>query len=106
VEPQFASDLQRQCPPVFPVDGVVALDETSLVFDSAYYRDVVAGRGLLTIDSELGSDPATAPFVRSFAANPAAFFATFSSAFVKLSSFRTRLSANSGEVRSNCHSVN
>jgi peroxidase len=89
------------------VDGVVPVDETSLAFDSAYYRDVVAGRGLLTIDAELGADPATAPIVHSFAANPADFFNTFSSAFVKLSSFRTLTSnSNSGEVRFNCHSIN
>ena len=101
----FANNLRAQCPPAFPVDGVAPLDTTSLVFDNAYYRDVTSGRGLLTIDSELGLDPNTAPIVQTFATSPSAFFNAFSSAFIKLASFQI-LTGTDGEVRFNCHTTN
>lgn len=99
----FANTLKARCPRRFPTNAFAALDTSNLRFDNGYFRNVLNGRGLLTIDSELGLDPRTGPVVQNFAANPSAFFSNFASAFLKLSS----LSASSqGEVRSNCHFSN
>ncbi|KAJ0989205.1 hypothetical protein J5N97_007561 [Dioscorea zingiberensis] len=64
----------------------VANDLTALIFDNQYYKDIVSGRGLFTVDSELAVDPRTAPFVKMFAEDQEEFFRAFSMAFVKLSS--------------------
>lgn len=101
----FANTLKARCPRRFPSNAFAALDTSNLRFDNSYFRNVMNGRGLLTIDSELGLDPRTGPVVQNYAANPSAFFANFASAFIKLTAFNV-LSGNRGEVRTNCHFSN
>lgn len=101
----FANTLRARCPVGFPTNAFAALDTSNFRFDNTYFRNLVNGRGLLTIDSNLAMDPTTAPIVQNFANDQATFFDTFSSAFVKLSSFQV-LTGTQGEVRSNCHFTN
>jgi peroxidase len=99
----LANALRARCSlPVSAAASFAALDSTNLRFDSAYFRDLLNGRGLLRIDSALALHPRTQPHVRRFAADPPAFFAAFSSAFVKL----TSKVASHGEVRINCRRPN
>ncbi|MCO5546937.1 hypothetical protein L7F22_000376 [Adiantum nelumboides] len=102
----FATTLKVRCPrPPFPTNAFATLDTTTLSFDNTYFRNLVNGRGLLSIDSNLALDATTGPIVDNFAQNQAAFFDTFSSAFVKLSSFQV-LTGSQGEVRLDCHRIN
>eukprot|EP00250_Pteridium_aquilinum_P012469 c20749_g1_i1 orf=342-1337(-) len=101
----FANTLRARCPVRFPTNAFAALDTTNFRFDNTYFNNLVNGRGLLTIDSNLAMDPSTGPIVENFASNQGAFFDSFSSAFVKLSSNRV-LTGSQGEVRIQCHSTN
>ncbi|KAI5083416.1 hypothetical protein GOP47_0003159 [Adiantum capillus-veneris] len=105
--------LKARCPrllprlngPQFPINAFAALDTSNFRFDNTYFRNLVAGRALLTIDSNLAMDPTTGPIVENFAQNQGAFFDAFSSAFVKLSSFQV-LTGSQGEVRLRCDQIN
>lgn len=102
----FEALLRLKCPTQVPLtnDTFVVNDLTTLVFDNQYYRNVVGGRGLFTVDAAIASDPRTAPIVRRFAADQAYFFRAFSSAFVKLSS--AVVPATDGQIRRRCNRVN
>lgn len=109
MDPRFQTFLRVVCPEFSPTSKTaeatfVPNDQTSLIFDTAYYDDSIAGRGNLRIDSEIGVDPRTRPFVEAFAADQDRFFNAFSSAFVKLSSYKV-LTGNNGVVRSVCDKV-
>ncbi|KFK39043.1 hypothetical protein AALP_AA3G193400 [Arabis alpina] len=109
MDPHFQTFLRVVCPEFSPSSKAaeatfVPNDQTSLIFDTAYYDDAIAGRGNLRIDSEIGADPRTRPFVEAFAADQNRFFNAFSSAFVKLSSYKV-LTGSDGVVRSVCDKV-
>uniref|UniRef100_A0A1J3ERW6 Peroxidase n=1 Tax=Noccaea caerulescens TaxID=107243 RepID=A0A1J3ERW6_NOCCA len=109
MDPRFQTFLRVVCPEFSPTSKTaeatfVPNDQTSLIFDTAYYDDAIAGRGNLRIDSEIGADPRTRPFVEAFAADQDRFFNAFSSAFVKLSSYKV-LTGDNGVVRSVCDKV-
>lgn len=101
----FYNTLRARCPQRFSSSTVINLDSTNLAFDNQYFRDVMAGRGLLTIDSELSLDARTSPIVAQFASNRNLFFQTFTSAYIKMTSFQV-LTGSQGQIRTNCHRVN
>ncbi|XP_010504945.1 PREDICTED: peroxidase 29 [Camelina sativa] len=109
MDPRFQTFLRVACPELSPTSQAaeatfVPNDQTAVVFDTAYYDDAIAGRGNLRIDSEIGADPRTRPFAEAFAADQDRFFNAFSSAFVKLSSYKV-LTGNEGIVRSVCDKI-
>ncbi|XP_039052782.1 peroxidase 29-like [Hibiscus syriacus] len=107
MNPTFKAMLRLLCPTQKPLTNltIVPNDKTSLAFDNYYYKDVLMGKGLFTIDSRMSIDRRTAPIVTEFAANKYRFFQVFSSAFVKLSSSNV-LTNDKGEVRRKCNQVN
>ncbi|XP_021293835.1 peroxidase 29-like [Herrania umbratica] len=107
INPGFEALLRLYCPTKTPVTNltIVPNDKTPLIFDNLYFRDVLMGKGLFTVDSSISRDPRTAPIVRQFAANVHHFFQVFSSAFVKLSSSNV-LTKEKGQVRRECNRVN
>ncbi|XP_043724670.1 peroxidase 29 [Telopea speciosissima] len=82
----------------------VGNDLTVFVFDNQYYRDAIAGRGVLQIDADMSMDPQTAPIMARFAIDEDGFFQTFTSAFMKLSSSGV-LTGNEGVIRKRCNEV-
>ncbi|CAA7015614.1 unnamed protein product [Microthlaspi erraticum] len=109
MDPRFQTFLRVVCPEFSPSSKTaeatfVPNDQTSVIFDTAYYDDAIAGRGNLRIDSEIGADPRTRQFVEAFAADQDRFFNAFASAFVKLSSYKV-LTGDNGVVRSVCDKV-
>lgn len=80
--------------------AVLNNDATQFTFDNQYFQDIQNGRGLFTVDNLVSTDPRTAPTVQLYAANQGAFFASFKSAYVKLTS--RALTGNRGSVRSSC----
>lgn len=101
--------LQVLCPNpnIFKITNITFFnnDLTNVIFDNQYFRDLQAGRGLLTIDSEIARDPRTQGIVKSMAANQNLFFQTFTSAFQKLTSWQVLTGAD-GEIRRDCKFVN
>ncbi|KAK4588431.1 hypothetical protein RGQ29_019432 [Quercus rubra] len=103
----YKAFLRLKCPTRVPLSNFtfVPNDITPTIFDNQYYRDVLMGKGLFTIDSSISTDPRTAPIVRHFAIDQNYFFQVFSSAFVKLSSTNV-LTKGKGEVRMKCSRIN
>lgn len=96
----FRTQLMAACAVnVFDI-AVVNNDATQFTFDNQYFQDIQNGRGLFTVDHLLSTDPRTAPIVNTYASNEGAFFASFASAYVKLTS--RAVTGNRGSVRSTC----
>ncbi|KAK7363775.1 hypothetical protein VNO77_05932 [Canavalia gladiata] len=103
----FKISLRVVCPTKIPLTNLtfVPNDMSPVTFDNQYYRDIIMGRGLFGIDSNISRDPRTAPFVFRFAMDQNYFFRAFSSAFVKLSSTNV-LTGVQGDVRRQCNNIN
>jgi peroxidase len=88
-------------------DGNLApLDaQTRLIFDNAYYRNLVAQRGLLHSDQELFNGGSQDALVLQYSSNPALFAADFITAMIKMGNIGT-LTGSAGEIRANCRVVN
>ncbi|KAK9022990.1 hypothetical protein V6N11_003226 [Hibiscus sabdariffa] len=76
INPSFKAMLRLLCPTEKPLTNltIVPNDKTPLAFDNHYYKDVLMGKGLFTIDSRISIDQRTAPIVAEFAANKYRFF--------------------------------
>ncbi|XP_021766852.1 peroxidase 29-like [Chenopodium quinoa] len=107
MDPNFQLALKFGCPTKIPMTNLTAIpnDITPTIFDNQYYRDIIMGKGLFSIDSTISRDPRTINIVNQFADDQELFFQAFSSAFVKLSSANV-LTGNMGEVRLQCDQVN
>ncbi|CAI9111589.1 OLC1v1011847C1 [Oldenlandia corymbosa var. corymbosa] len=107
LDPDYAQQLKQECPPNPESDQVVVkLDPTTPdAFDNAYYRNLVAGKGLLTSDQELFSEPSTQDTVTGFANGGSEFFAAFGSAMRSLGRTGVK-TGNQGEVRRDCTAFN
>lgn len=104
--PGFEVFLRLRCPKLSLTinSSFVFNDPTALEFDNLYYYNALRGHGLLRIDAEMVINPRTTQAVRRFAADQDAFFRSFSSAFVKLSSYGV-LVGNKGVIRKRCDSL-
>lgn len=76
-------------------------DATAILFDNRYFIDIMDGKGLLKIDSDISRDPRTLPYVEAFGRSVEQFFETFSDGFSKLSNYRV-LVGDEGEIRRDC----
>ncbi|CAN6464700.1 unnamed protein product [Victoria cruziana] len=106
LNPAYAQQLMSQCPQTVDQTVVVPLDPvTGLIFDNAYYKNLVDGKGLLGSDQTLFNSWRTRKTVRNFAANQTKFFDAFASAMVKLGRLQVKTGFE-GEIRSNCAAFN
>eukprot|EP00250_Pteridium_aquilinum_P026758 c33542_g1_i1 orf=135-1136(+) len=109
LDPAFAQSLEQACPAALPnAATTVPLDGTSsLLFDNAYYSNLQHGKGLLTADQVLFTDPRSKPLVQTFALDASSFFANFPPALVKLSTIGVKTAGSgTGEIRTHCRSRN
>lgn len=109
LNPLFKGFLRINCPTRVPLTNITIIfnDLTTFLFDNQYFRDIIRGRGLFTVDSELSVHPRTAAFVQRFAADLRYFYSVFSTAFVKLSTMQVLTGdGDGGEVRRVCSEVN
>ncbi|CAM8893518.1 unnamed protein product [Rhodiola kirilowii] len=106
LDPSYEFMLRAACPQfcLTPNISIVANDLTMVIFDNHYYTSLMAGQGVLSIDTAMTSDPRTAPIVARFASDQDHFFNAFSSAFVKLS-YTGVLTREQGVIRENCASI-
>ncbi|VAI53512.1 unnamed protein product [Triticum turgidum subsp. durum] len=108
IDPAFAALRKRTCPAQAPNGdtNLAPLDvQTTLVFDIAYYRNLVTKRGLLNSDQELFNGGSQDALVSQYATNPALFPSDFVTAIIKMS----KLSPPPGtptQIRRNCRVVN
>ncbi|KAG4967963.1 hypothetical protein JHK87_033614 [Glycine soja] len=78
---------------------------TSVLFDTAYFKNLINKKGLLHSDQQLFSGGSTDSRVTAYSNDPSAFYADFASAMVKMGNLSS-LTRKSGQIRSNCHKVN
>lgn len=99
----YLAQLQSLCPNVQGGTNNVALDLNSeFSFDTSYYRNIQANKGLLQIDQEIGDDARTSGTVNTLAASSNAFGNKFGTAIVAMG----RIGAlTSGKVRAVCDSA-
>lgn len=109
IDAAFASLRQRGCPAAPGAAGdssLAPLDvQTQLVFDNAYYSNLLAKRGLLHSDQELFNGGSQDALVRQYSANPALFASDFAAAMIKMGNIGT-LTGAAGQIRANCRVVN
>ncbi|XP_008236638.1 PREDICTED: peroxidase 10 [Prunus mume] len=100
------TNLRRLCPKKDSANSNLApLDSTNLIFDNAYYTNLVSNTGLLESDQALVKDPNTAAMVNSYSANPFLFSNDFAASMVKLGNVGV-LTGKDGQIRKKCGSVN
>ncbi|KAI5670019.1 hypothetical protein M9H77_19872 [Catharanthus roseus] len=103
--------LRRDCPNVAAQsDNIAPLDQTSTLFDSRYYQELLQFKGLLHSDQELykgnnGSSESTDALVKKYSISPKAFLYDFAVSMVKMGSINP-LTGLDGEIRSNCRAIN
>ncbi|XP_030953552.1 peroxidase 51-like isoform X1 [Quercus lobata] len=102
----YALQLEGECPQNVDPNIAVTLDPvTPQTFDNVYYQNLVAGKGLLTSDQVLYTDPTSQPTIVDFANNPGDFNRAFIRAMRKLGRVGVK-TGNDGEIRTDCTSFN
>lgn len=103
--PSFLNELRRECPkPNQPLRTVNLDRQTPRKFDTKYYENLVARKGLLTSDQVLFEDVATKQLVLDNTVE-SVFFANFGNSMVKLSEVGV-ITGTEGEIRTRCFAVN
>lgn len=108
IDPAFATLRKRTCPAAAPNGdaNLAPFDvQTQLVFDNAYYRNLVSQRGLLHSDQELFNGASQDALVRQYSASPSLFASDFVTAMLKMGNLGP-LTGTAGQIRRNCRVVN
>lgn len=111
IDPAYGVYLRGRCPTADAREDARDVEyarndrETPMILDNMYYKNLLAGKGLLLVDQRLASDPRTAPFVRKMAADNAYFHDRFAAALTKMAE-NSPLTGGEGEVRKDCRFVN
>ncbi|BAT81394.1 cationic peroxidase 1-like [Vigna umbellata] len=106
IESNFATSLKSNCPSTGGDTNLSPLDvTTSVLFDNAYFKNLINQKGLLHSDQQLFSGGSTDSQVTAYSNDPSAFYADFASAMVKMGNL-SPLTGKSGQIRTNCHKVN
>ncbi|KAL8063612.1 hypothetical protein ABFX02_01G038100 [Erythranthe guttata] len=103
---QYATQLMKMCPNNNNDRVTVNNDPSSpLQFDNAYFKILLAHKGLFQSDSALLNDERTKNRVVEFANSQDSFFERWSSSFLKLSSVGVK-TGGEGEIRQSCSMSN
>ena len=107
IDPSFAATRQQTCPAGDSDGGMAPFDEqTPMRFDNAYYKNLIARRGLLISDQTLyGSGGSQDKLVEMYSKNGKAFAKDFAKAMVKMGNIHPS-PWTPVEVRLNCKMVN
>ncbi|CAL4976965.1 unnamed protein product [Urochloa decumbens] len=107
LEVSYAAALRRGCPRSGGDGNLFPLDlATPARFDNLYFKNVLAGRGLLSSDEVLLTKSAeTAALVKAYADDVHLFFRDFARSMVKMGNI-SPLTGAQGEVRKNCRRLN
>ncbi|PKU81453.1 Peroxidase 55 [Dendrobium catenatum] len=106
LNPTYARQLMQACPRNVDPRVAISMDpQTPNVFDNAYYRELVNGRGIFSSDQVLFGNPISKPIVNNFAFNPQSFTSAFSQAMIRLGRVGVKTGKN-GEIRRDCSRFN
>ncbi|KAG6629003.1 cationic peroxidase 1-like [Carya illinoinensis] len=102
----FAASLKSNCPSTGGDDNLSPLDATTpVIFDNAYFKNLVNKKGLLHSDQQLFNGSSTDSQVTTYSTNPATFRADFAKAMVKMGNL-SPLTGSSGQIRADCRKIN
>ncbi|URD73112.1 Peroxidase [Musa troglodytarum] len=107
LEEAYAWQLRSRCPRSGGDDNLFSLDRVSPTnFDNSYYKNIVAGKGLLNSDQVLLTKSLeTMALVKQYAENNELFFDHFAKSIVKMGNI-SPLTGGKGEIRKNCRKTN
>ncbi|OVA17246.1 Plant peroxidase [Macleaya cordata] len=109
IDPYYAGELRRICPSTGGDGNLAPLDGSPTNFDTLYFNDLLAKKGLLHSDQELfkGDGSASDGLVKYYSNNPKAFWADFGASMIKMGNIEVLTGDDDeGEIRMNCRSVN
>ncbi|XP_039143646.1 peroxidase 72-like isoform X2 [Dioscorea cayenensis subsp. rotundata] len=103
----YANQLKSRCPRSGGDQNLFPLDLASPTkFDNQYFKNIVAGKGLLSSDEILFTkSKATMELVNKYAKSVDSFFKQFSKSMVKMGNI-TPLTGTKGEIRKHCRKIN
>ncbi|KAG4920507.1 hypothetical protein JHK85_050085 [Glycine max] len=102
----FATSAKSNCPSTDGDSNLSPLDvTTNVLFDNAYFKNLVNKKGLLHSDQQLFSGGSTDSQVTTYSTSSSTFYADFASAMVKMGNL-SPLTGSSGQIRTNCRNVN
>ncbi|WJX37149.1 NAD(+) salvage pathway protein [Trifolium repens] len=106
IDSNFATSVKSNCPSTGGDSNLTSLDvTTNVLFDNAYFKNLVNKKGLLHSDQQLFSGGSTDSQVTTYSTSPSTFFADFASAMVKMGNL-SPLTGNNGQIRTNCRKIN
>ncbi|EOY04513.1 Peroxidase superfamily protein [Theobroma cacao] len=105
IDPAFAKERRETCPRVGGNTNLASLDPTPARFDTAYFKNLVKKRGLLTSDQALFNGGSTDKLVETYSLNPDAFWDDFAKSMIKMGNIKP-LTGKQGQIRVNCRKVN
>ncbi|PNX83610.1 peroxidase, partial [Trifolium pratense] len=106
IDSNFATSVKSNCPSTGGDSNLTSLDvTTNVLFDNAYFKNLVNKKGLLHSDQQLFSGGSTDSQVTTYSTSPSTFSADFASAMVKMGNL-SPLTGNNGQIRTNCHKIN
>ncbi|KAH1129714.1 hypothetical protein J1N35_001092 [Gossypium stocksii] len=101
----FAKERRATCPRTGGNTNLAPFDPTPTRFDTAYFKNLVKERGLLTSDQALFNGGSTDKLVETYNKNPDAFWVDFRKSMIKMGNIKP-LTRNQGQIRVNCRKVN
>ncbi|XVE80780.1 hypothetical protein DITRI_Ditri15bG0007800 [Diplodiscus trichospermus] len=105
IDPVFAKERRSTCPRTGGNTNLGPLDPTPARFDTAYFKNLVKQRGLLTSDQALFNGGSTDKLVKTYSLNPDAFWDDFTKSMIKMGNIKP-LTGKQGEIRVNWRKVN
>ncbi|KAE9588887.1 hypothetical protein Lal_00012623 [Lupinus albus] len=106
LDSNYAQKLKATCPKKPDPNTIFQLDiQTSRIFDNLYYQNLVSGKGLLSSDQVLFTNPKSRSTILEFAKNPNEFNNAFVIAMRKLGRVGVK-TGNKGEIRRDCSKFN
>ncbi|KAF4393938.1 hypothetical protein G4B88_025907 [Cannabis sativa] len=106
IDSSFATSTKANCPNSGGDNTLSPLDVTTPnTFDNAYFKNLVANKGLLHSDQQLFSGGSTNSQVNTYNSNAATFKSDFAAAMVKMGNI-SPLTGSQGQIRTNCRKVN
>ena len=106
IDSEFTKSTQSNCPITGGDSNLSPIDATSpVIFDNAYFRNLVNSKGLLHSDQQLFSGGSTDSQVTTYSSGFSTFFTDFANAMVKMGNL-SPLTGSNGEIRTNCRKIN
>ncbi|KAK8709562.1 hypothetical protein V6N13_060577 [Hibiscus sabdariffa] len=105
IDPAFAKQRRATCPRTGGNTNMAPFDPTPAKFDTAYFKNLVKQRGLLTSDQALFNGGSTDKLVKTYSLNPDVFWSDFAKSMIKMGNIKP-LTGKQGQIRVNCRKAN